>query len=112
MLVLDTLGIELPADDERPLAFVVTLGDEATVRPAAVKLLATLRAAGISADMDYRYKKFGQQARTADELGARYLLVLGEGELAEGVVGLRDQATKEQRNVALTDVASELASLA
>ncbi len=112
MLVLDTLGIELPADDERPLAFVVTLGDEKTVRPVAVKLLSELRAAGIAVDMDYRYKKFGQQARTADELGARYLLVLGEGEIAEGVVGLRDQATKEQRNVPLAEVTQELLALA
>lgn len=108
MLVLDTLGIQLPVDDESPLAFIVTLGEEAKVRPAAVRLLAELRAAGISADMDYRFKKFGQQARTADDLGARYLLVLGDGELDRGVVGLRNQTTKDQRDVALTEIVTEL----
>jgi histidyl-tRNA synthetase len=104
MLVLNTLGVDLPVDDERPLAFVVTLGDDEKVRPAAVRLLAQLRAAGIAADMDYRYRKFGQQARTADDLGARYLLILGDGELERGVVGLRDQATKEQRDVAVGEI--------
>ena len=104
LLVLDALGITLPVEDERPLAFLVTLGDETKVRPAAVKLLAELRAAGIAADMDYRSRKFGPQAKRADELGARYLLVLGDGELERGVIGLRDQSTKEQNDVPLTEV--------
>ncbi len=111
MLVLDTLGIDLPVEDERPFAFIVTLGDEDKVRPAAVQLLAKLRAAGIAADMDYRYRKFGQQARTADDLGARYLLVLGDGELERGVIGLRNQATKEQRDVGLEEIVGELKGL-
>ena len=111
LIVLDALGIVLPVEDERPLAFLVTLGDEAKVRPAAVKLLADLRAAGIAADMDYRSRKFGQQAKRADELGARYLLVLGDGELERGVVGLRDQATKEQNDVPLAEVIDRLLSL-
>lgn len=112
MLVLDTLGIELPVEDERPLAFIVTLGDEEKVRPAAVRLLSLLRAEGIAADMDYRYRKFGQQARTADDLGAQYLLVLGDGELERGVVGLRDQTTKEQRDVPIGEIVSTLQGLA
>jgi len=111
MLVLDVLGVALPVEDERPLAFIVTLGEEDKVRPAAVQLLAELRSKGIAADMDYRYRKFGQQARTADDLGARYLLVLGDGELERGVVGLRDQTTKDQRDVPLAEIAEALLTL-
>ena len=111
LIVLDALGIVLPLEDERPLAFLVTLGDEAKVRPAAVKLLAELRSAGMAADMDYRSRKFGQQAKRADELGARYLLVLGDGELERGVVGLRDQVTKEQTDVPLAEVIPRMLSL-
>ena len=108
LLVLDALGITLPIEDERPLAFIVTLGDEKKVRPAAVKLLADLRSAGIAGDMDYRSRKFGQQAKRADELGARYLLVLGDGELERGVIGMRDQTTKEQTDVPLVEVVARL----
>jgi histidyl-tRNA synthetase len=111
LLTLDALGIELPVEDERPLAFLVTLGDEANVRPAAVRLLAELRNAGLAADMDYRSRKFGPQIKRADDLGARYVLVLGDGELERGVVGLRDQATKEQREVPRTDILAELQTL-
>jgi histidyl-tRNA synthetase len=108
LLVLDALGIAPPLEDERPLVFLVTLGDEAKVRPAAVKLLAELRAVGIAADMDYRSRKFGQQAKRADELGARYLLVLGDGELERGVIGLRNQTTKEQNDVPLMEIIPHL----
>ena len=112
LLVLEALGIALPVEDERPLAFLVTLGEEAKVRPAAVKLLGELRSAGIAADMDYKGRKFGQQAKRADELGARFLLVLGEDEIDRGIVGLRDQGTKEQREIPLSDAVATLQSLA
>ncbi len=111
LITLDALGIELPIPDERPFAFIVTLGEEARVRPAAVKLLAEIRHAGIPADMDYRSRKFGAQIKRADDLGARYALILGENEVERGVVGLRDQTTKEQREAPLADIVTELVRL-
>ncbi len=112
LITLDALGLELPLAEERPLLYLVTLGDAATVRPAAVRLLRDLRAAGLNADMDYRSGKFGPQVKRADELGAAYLLVLGDEEVARGVVGLRNQATKHQREIPLADIAAELNGLA
>jgi histidyl-tRNA synthetase len=111
LITLDALGIELPLPDERPFAFLITLGEEARVRPTAVKLLAELRAARVAADMDYKSRKFGPQVKRADDLGARYTLILGEGELERGVVGLRNQATKEQRDVPLMEIVAELSRL-
>lgn len=114
LLTLDAMGIALPVAEERPFAFLITLSNaetEATVRAAAVRLLAALRAAGIASDMDYRSRKFGAQAKRADDLGARYTLILGDGEVTKGVVGLRDQATKEQREVPQAEVVAELLRL-
>lgn len=44
----------------------------------------------------------------ADELGAGYTLICGEEEGKRSVVQLRDQATKEQCEVAFTDLIEEL----
>jgi histidyl-tRNA synthetase len=104
LIVLDQLGISLPVEDERPFAFIVTIGKEALVRPAAVSLLGRIRAAGVSADMAYAGRKMPQQLKRADDLGARYTLILGDGEVERGVAGLRSQATKEQRDVPLADL--------
>ncbi len=108
LISLEALGIELPIEDERPVAFIITLGDEAVVRTAAVRLLTELRTSGVSADIDYRGKKFGQQAKRADDLGSRYTLILGDNEAAAGTVQIRDQATKEQREISLAEAMSEL----
>jgi histidyl-tRNA synthetase len=108
LITLETLGIDLPIADERPLAFLITAGEEAVVRPAAVKLLGQLRQAGLAADMDYAGRSFKKQMKRADDLGARYTVILGDSEVQRGVVGLRDQASKEQREVALNRVAAEL----
>jgi histidyl-tRNA synthetase len=111
LIALESLGIELPAPTESPFAFIITLGEEAIVRPVAVQLLAELRQSDIAADMDYRSRKFGAQAKRADELGARYTLILGDEETQRGIVQLRDQQTKEQREVERSQIAATLASL-
>ena len=61
--------------------------------------------------MSYRSRKFPQQIKQADELGARYALILGEDEIAKGAAKLRDQATKEQREIPLTELLAELQAL-
>lgn len=108
LITLEALGIELPIADTRPDAFIVTLGDEQVVRPLAVMLLAELRQAGLAADMHYRSRKFGPQIKHADDLGARFALILGDSEAERGIVQLRDQATKEQREVPLVGLVQTL----
>ena len=108
LITLEALGIQLPLPDMRPTAFIVTLGDENVARPLAVKLLSDLRQAGIAADMDYKSRKFGPQIKRADDLGARFAIIIGESELERGVVQLRDQSTKEQEEVPLTGAVEAL----
>ena len=48
------------------------------------------------------------QLRHADALGARYVAILGERELAQGEVTLRDLRDGQQRSVAEADVAQAL----
>ena len=48
--------------------------------------------------------------RRADKLGAHYALIMGENELARGVVQLRDLKASTQREVANHAVATEIAA--
>ena len=108
LITLDALGIELPLTDESPFVFLVALGDDAVTRPVAARLLNAIRGAGIAADMSYRSRKFPQQIKQADELGARYALIIGEDEIAKGFAKLRDQATKEQSEIPFADLIAAL----
>ena len=48
--------------------------------------------------------------RRADKVGARYALIIGENELARGVVQVRDLKASTQREIASNAVAAEIAA--
>ncbi|GKS03331.1 histidine--tRNA ligase [Sphingomonas aquatilis] len=86
-------------------AVIVPMGAAAEAR--ALGLLADLRRGGVAVDMAYK-GKVKQRLAKADALGARYALILGDDELAAGVVAVKDLATGDQRKVAFADVAEAL----
>lgn len=110
LIVLDQLGVQLPIDDERPVAFVASLGDAA--RTAAISLTDRLRREGIAADMDYLGRSLKAQMRSADRLGAHFVCLIGDDELAQGVAAVKDmRGAMEQQCIPLEQVASTLTRL-
>jgi histidyl-tRNA synthetase len=63
-----------------------------------------LRRAGVSTDMSYGDRGLKGAMKGADRAGALFALVLGEQELADGTVVLRDLSSRDQHEVALQDV--------
>ncbi|RNE49251.1 histidine--tRNA ligase [Corynebacterium alimapuense] len=106
VLALAAEGVELPDVARRVEVFGVALGTEA--KKAMATLINDLRVAGISADMSYGDRGLKGAMKGADRAGARFALVLGEQELAEGQVQIKDLAAHEQTGVALEAVVSEL----
>ena len=74
-------------------------------RTVAYKLASDLRRAGISAVVGSAERSLKAQLRHADHLSAHYVAIIGERELAEGTVTLKDLRDGSQNAVALTDVA-------
>jgi len=105
LLVREALGVEDRLSEVVDV-FVITLGDEARV--PGLRLLADLRAAGLSADVDYLGRSMKSQMKEANRQNARRALILGGDELAKGVASVRDMAGSEQREVPLTDIAERL----
>jgi histidyl-tRNA synthetase len=97
-LLLEREAVGALASAASPLtAFVVTLGDEA--RAAGVALLHELREAGIRCDSDFVGRSLKAQMREANRQAARYTLLLGSDELAQGVLALKDMATSTQETL-------------
>jgi histidyl-tRNA synthetase len=102
---IERLVLALPegVKDAKPArVFVVALGE--TTRGEALKLLRELRAAGISAEMEFEARSMKSQLKRADRVEAAIALIVGGDELARGEVTLRDMRKSEQRAVARADV--------
>ncbi|RJO68375.1 histidine--tRNA ligase [Nocardia panacis] len=110
MLALRAEG-KSAGSEARCEVFGVPLGDAAKQR--MVLLGAQLRRAGIRVDLAYGGRGVKGAMKAADRSGARYTLVLGDRDLAENTIGLKDMATGDQRQIPLDDavrlVAAELA---
>ena len=55
-----------------------------------------LRRAGVAAERDLCERSVKAQMKYADKLGARYTVVLGDDEIASGMVHVRNMKTGEQ----------------
>ena len=88
------------------LLFIATLGEEA--RKVGFNLLAKAREQGISADMDYLGKSLKAQMKTADRMKVKFVCILGEDELKNKSILLKNMKTGEQKNFPLDDLLNSL----
>ena len=65
----------------------------------AIALATQLRQAGIRTQLHCEQKKFKAKMSYADKLGIPYVAFLGEDEIAQGVVKIKDMATGEQQTL-------------
>ncbi len=77
-----------------PWIFIASFGERG--RPAGLSLLDALRAQHVKADTDYQAFTLKTLLRSADRLGAPYVAILGDDEVADGRMILRNMTTKEQ----------------
>ena len=98
----------LPEMDTQTDAFVVALGEEA--QGAAFKLLTKLRQAGLKAGMDYAGRSMKAQMKQANKANARFALIIGEDEVKEACVQLKDMAKSEQEKVSFDNIIEKLIS--
>jgi histidyl-tRNA synthetase len=89
--------------------YLISLGDAA--KDYTVKLLHELRSNGFKVERDYLDRKLKAQFKAAERLQAKFVAVLGENELNNGVINLKDQATGEQTEVQLNQFIETLKSL-
>ena len=90
----------------KPDIFIAALGEESKAR--AFEWTTSLAQAGIGVEMDFSDRSLKSQMKRAHRLGARHVLIVGDNELAEGQVILRDMRTKDQAALPLTDIVAAI----
>lgn len=77
-------------------------------RDVAVRLVRTLREAGIAADMPYADRKLAANLKAANKIGARFAALIGEAERTAGTATLRDLESGDQEAIPLDAIAVTL----
>lgn len=95
-------------DQARCDVYCVPLGDEAKLKLAVIA--AQLRGAGVRVDIAYGGRGVKGAMKAADKSGARFALVLGERDLEDGTVGLKNLSNGEQEQIPLADAVAAVGS--
>ncbi|HKN12868.1 MAG TPA: histidine--tRNA ligase [Candidatus Binatus sp.] len=103
-LALEAAGV-LPA--VTPDAAIISMGPAATRH--AVVVARDLRAANLNVEMLSPERKMKTLLARASKIGARFAVIIGDDELARGVVQLRDLKQSTQREVVAAEAASAIA---
>jgi len=82
-----------------PQLFIIPLGNDA--REKCFSLVHDVRQHGIAAQMELSGKKLGKAMQLANQLGARYTVVIGENELSQNEVELKDMSDGTSTKVPL-----------
>ena len=106
-LALEALGHAFPERTPPDIA-LVALG-EAAGRWAFIQALA-LRTSGLGVGVDLQGRSMKAQMRDANRTGARYVVIVGDNELAQGVVPVKHMATGSQESVALDALGAYLST--
>ena len=106
LLVLEKQGIQLPVEAEMDV-YIAVLGEEANGK--ALELVQALRRQGFTAERDYLGRKIKAQFKSADVLGAKTIITLGESEVEAGQATIKNNATREEKMVTFEQIATEFA---
>ena len=107
ILAMKNQGVALPAEPRLDI-FIATLGEAAVTK--AVELAGALRRKGYSCEQDLLSRGLKAQLREANKLNARYVLVIGDDEIAKGTAMLKDMDKHDQMEVAFGELVNNIAS--
>ena len=93
VMAAENIEPEMP----RPRAFIVQATPAAA--SACRQLARRLRSEGIAGEVDIDEKSMKSQFRQADKSGAHFALIIGDDELAKGVIQIRDLVSGTQSEV-------------
>lgn len=101
LLALEVEGVTLPDEKELDI-FFISIGEK--VQEQTVRLIQQLRLEGLTVDKDYQGRKIKAQFKAADRLSAKYVIILGEDELNNNMVKVREMDTGEEIEVSMEEL--------
>jgi len=95
-----------PEPDFGPDYFIVTIGD---VDKESLEIIKALRKRGV-VEFSYGSKNMSNQMNLANNLGAKKVVIVGERDVREGKVTVKDMSTGDQKTVSIEELVGDSAS--
>jgi len=92
----------LPVSDNNIKLFVASIGDKAS--QFAFEIVNRLRINGISAEFDHLGRSVKAQLKYADKLNAQYSTVIGDDEIAAGVIAVKNMQTGQVKEYNINEL--------
>lgn len=105
LLVMEASGIVIPEPENVDL-FIAVMG--AKGKAYGLKLMRKLRHNGCKAEMDIMGRNIKGQLKYADRLKTAYTIIIGDNELEENKVTLKNMKTSEQKLISAEDIMKEI----
>lgn len=105
LLLMETTGIEIPEPDNLDV-FIAVMGERAKL--FGLKLMRDLRNKGVKVEMDSLARNVKGQFKYADRLESKYTIVIGDNEMDQNLVSIKNMKTSEQKQVTLNDILKEI----
>lgn len=105
LMLMEANGVVIPEPACCDI-FIAVMGEKAKLY--GQKLQRELRQKGLKVQMDNLQRNIKGQFKYADRLNAKYTIVIGENELVEGTVTLKDMTKSEQKTVKFEDLYEEI----
>lgn len=86
--------------------FIATIGESAKTK--SFNILKDLRYNNISAENDHLDRSIKAQFKYSDKVNAKYTIVIGDDELENDIVILKDMTTSDQTSIRLSEIVKEL----
>lgn len=105
LMILEATGNKIP-EPENLDVFIAVMGDRAKM--FGLKLMRDLRNQGVKVEMDSLGRNIKGQFKYSDRLESKYTIIIGDNELDQNMVSIKNMETSEQKQVPLQDIRKEI----
>ncbi len=106
LMVMEQSGVEIPNPD-KPTVYLAGMDENS--RQKAFGLAIELRQNGVFAEIDHMGRSIKAQFKYADKIGAKYVAVIGESELVEGAMNVKNMSDGTSEKVAFENTCAYFA---
>ncbi|MEG2254279.1 MAG: His/Gly/Thr/Pro-type tRNA ligase C-terminal domain-containing protein, partial [Vagococcus sp.] len=101
IITMEAEGVEIPTATDVDV-YVVGLGDTTNIE--SLKLVQASRQAGFISERDYLNRKAKAQFKSANKMNAKVVLTIGEDELENNIVRVKDMNKGTEESISLTEI--------